>query len=115
MGKRAKTALAIRTVAVTTRAAVTSHMKRGNTELAAESATRGLVLLDQLNETLDDDVSGQTRDLFEAARRELAALAGGDGAGVTAVSIKPDDSSVQGDVDARASPPSSRPGVGRYR
>ena len=101
VGKGAKTDLAIRTVAVTTRAAVRSHMKRGNTELAAESATRGLVLLDQLGETFDDDVSRQTRDLFEAARRELAALATGDDAGITAVSIEPDDSPVQEDVDVR--------------
>ena len=102
MGKGAKTDLAIRTVAVTTRAAVSSHVKRGDTELAAESATRGLVLLDQLGETFDDDVSRQTRDLFEAARRELAALATGDDAGITAVSIEPDDSPVQEDVDVRS-------------
>lgn len=99
VGTDAKLRLAIRTVAVTTRVAVKSHEKHGNGRLAAASAQRGLVLLDQLAEALDDGASTEARDAFEAARSELSALAERAEAGMTSFSIGADDSSIQKDID----------------
>ena len=101
VGSDAKLKLAIRTVAVTTRVAVKSHEKRGDTELAAESARRGLVLLDQIAESLDEEDSTGARHAFEIARGELSGLAERAEAGMASFSIGVDDSSLQEDVDVR--------------
>jgi hypothetical protein len=101
VGNDAKLKLAIRTVAVTTRVAVKIHEKRGDAELAAESARRGLVLLDQIAESLDEDASTGARDAFETARGELSGLAERAEAGTASFSIGPDDRSLKEDVDVR--------------
>ena len=101
MGNDAKLRLAIRTVAVTTRVAVKSHVTRGDPELAVASAERGLELLHHIQESLDEDASRPAREQLDAARRELQALANPGEGEATAVSIEPDDSSVQEDVDVR--------------
>jgi hypothetical protein len=98
VGNDAKLKLAIRTVAVTTRVAVKSHAGRGDSELAVASAERGLELLDQIDQSLDENASRPARDQLDAARRELTALANPGEGDATAVSIEPDDSSVQEDV-----------------
>jgi hypothetical protein len=101
VGSDAKLRLAIRTVAVTTRVAVKSHERRGDAELAAETARRGLVLLDQIAESLDEEASTGARDAFETARGELSGLAARAVAGTASFSIEVDDSSLQEDVDVR--------------
>ena len=101
VGSDAKLKLAIRTVAVTTRVAVKSHEKRGDAELAAESARRGLVLLDHIAESLDEEDSTGARHAFETARGELSGLAERAEAGMASFSIGVDDSSLQEDVDVR--------------
>lgn len=64
--------LAIRTVVVTTRAAVRSHMQAGEIRSARASAARGLVLLESVRRR--HDVTNGTADAFAAARRELRSL-----------------------------------------
>lgn len=93
--------MAIRTVAVTTRVAVKSHLSRGDPELAAASAERGLELLEQIDRSLDEGVHGPARELLDAARRELTALANPGTGGTTPVSIEADDSSAPEDVGSK--------------
>ena len=67
--------LAIRTVLVTTRAAVSSNVNSGDQEMARVSARRGLALLESVAlgpQTEDQDVSRA----YVEARRELRELAG---------------------------------------
>jgi hypothetical protein len=101
VGNDAKLALAIRTVAVTTRVAVRSHSKRGDADLAVASAERGLQLLDQIAQPLEDP-SSRIRELLDAARRELTELANADEAGMRAFSVDADEGSVKEDVDVRS-------------
>ena len=68
--------LAIRTVAVSTRAAVTTHAKVGRPDLAAESARRGLKMLGDLQGRLTPETPEDTRESFDSAMRELGAAAG---------------------------------------
>lgn len=62
--------LAIRTIVVTTRAAVSTHLADGQRGLAERSVWRGLGLLDRLGDRLDGD-AGAT---LEHARAELEGL-----------------------------------------
>ena len=68
--------LAIRTVAVSARAAVTTHAKVGRPDLAAESARRGLKMLGDLEGRLTPETAADTRESFDSAMRELGAAAG---------------------------------------
>jgi hypothetical protein len=67
--------LAIRTIAVTSRAAIDSSRKTGRKDLAVESARRGLALLEAVRERLDADVSDDVSQQLEAAVRELTSAA----------------------------------------
>lgn len=75
MGSDAANVLALRTVVVTTRAAVRSHLRAGHADLARESAARGLLLLEDVaaSRNLRD---GESESLAEGRRelRELAAF-----------------------------------------
>jgi hypothetical protein len=64
--------LAIRTVVVTTRAAVRTHLRAGQAQGARDSAARGLVLLDSVRRR--HDIANGTADAFAAAHRELSSL-----------------------------------------
>jgi hypothetical protein len=101
VGNDAKLRLAIRTVAVTTRVAVKSRVTRGDPELAIASAERGLALLDQIDQSLDEDASRPAREQLDAARRELDALANPREGETAAVSIGVDDSSLEEKVNVR--------------
>ena len=100
MGTDAKLKLAIRTVAVTTRVAVKSHEKRGDPELAAASARRGLQLLQGIGQSLDNGASSEARQAFDQARRELSVLASAGG-GMRTFSVGSDDGSLEEKVDVR--------------
>lgn len=72
--------MAIRTVVVSTQAAVRSHRSAGRPDLARESAARGLVLLDDLG--LTRTFPNGSAERFEQAHRELESLsANGSGPG----------------------------------
>ena len=64
--------LAIRTIAVSARAAIDSSIKLGRPDVAAECALRGLTLLDGLRDQLGADVPDEISQLFETAARDLA-------------------------------------------
>lgn len=68
---------AVRTIVVTTRAAVNSHRVVNNPEQARASAARGVELLDQLAaEAGLRGVGFESAELIQEARTELASLAG---------------------------------------
>lgn len=94
MGNDARLTLAIRTIVVTTRAAVRSNAKIGRPDLASETAQRGVELLDGIG-----PVPPELRDALDAAREELARLAGQAEADV-AISVG-DDSPLPEDLDVR--------------
>lgn len=66
--------MAMRTVLVSTQAAVRSHRKAGRPDLARQSAVRGLVLLDDLG--LTRTFPNGSAERFEEAHRELESLSG---------------------------------------
>ena len=72
MASTASDQLAIRTVVVTTRAAVRFHLGTGRRDLARASASRGLLLLEDLDARRELR-NGGFQTLAEA-RRELRAL-----------------------------------------
>ena len=72
MGIGVKDELAIRTVVVTTRAAVRSHRRVGRPDMARESALRGLLLLTELGRARD--LRNGAAETFAEAQRELQAL-----------------------------------------
>jgi len=72
MGIAGSDELAIRTVVVTTRAAVRSHRRVGQSDMARESAVRGLLLLKELGRARD--LRNGSAEAFADARRELQAL-----------------------------------------
>jgi hypothetical protein len=82
VGNESDLLLAIRTIAVSARAAVTSNNKVGRPDLAAESARRGLMLLEGLRDQLDAGVPGEAHQHFDAAIRELTSAAAGEDAEV---------------------------------
>ncbi len=75
MGTESDLRLAIRTIAVSARAAVDSSNKIGRPDVAAECARRGLTLLGGLREQLGADVPDDIRQLFESAVQELESAA----------------------------------------
>ncbi len=72
MESERKARLAIRTVVVTTRAAVASHVRAGRRELRVASIQRGFALLRDLRERV---VRAGARAEYAEAERELNALA----------------------------------------
>jgi len=82
VGTESDLRLAIRTIAVSARAAIDSSNKLGRPDVAAECAQRGLTLLDGLRDQLGAAVSDEITQLFETAARDLASAArasSGDG------------------------------------
>ena len=75
MGTESAELLAIRTIAVSARAAINSSHKLGRPDIAAESARRGLVMLDGLRDRLGADPPERIRQAFGAAVRELRSTA----------------------------------------
>jgi hypothetical protein len=75
VGTESDLRLAIRTIAVSTRAAIDSSNKVGRPDAAAECAQRGLTLLDGLRDQLGADVPDEITQLFETAARDLASAA----------------------------------------
>lgn len=67
--------LALRTIVVSTRAAIATHRKIGNDVLIYASAQQGLGLLDDLESRLPGDATEDDRRHIEEARRVLASLA----------------------------------------
>jgi hypothetical protein len=67
--------LALRTIVVSTRAAIATHRKTGNDVLIHASAQQGLGLLDDLEFRLPGDATEDDRMHIEEARRVLASLA----------------------------------------
>lgn len=66
--------LAIRTIVVTTRAAVRSHRAAGNEELARESAQRGAEMLTELGSRLSPEAPGAIGQAYRDAEHELQTL-----------------------------------------
>ena len=75
MGTESDLRLAIRTIAVSARAAIDSSNKLGRPDVAVECAQRGLTLLDDLRDQLGADVPDEINQLFEASIRELTPTA----------------------------------------
>ena len=71
MGTNDRLALAIRTIAVTTRAAILSNEKIGRPDLAVDSARLGLAMLDELAASLPIGTDPGLREEVERVRREL--------------------------------------------
>jgi hypothetical protein len=69
--------LALKTIVVSTRAAISTHRKAGNDVLIHASARQGLGLLDDLESQLPGDAPEDDRMHIEEARRVLASLAEG--------------------------------------
>ena len=69
--------LALRTIVVSTRAAIATHRKTGNDVLIHASAQKGLGLLYELESRLPGDATEDDRMHIEEARHELAWLAEG--------------------------------------
>lgn len=68
--------LAIRTILVTTRAAVGSNARDlGDGEMARASAREGLRLLDDLGPRLASNEEPRVRDAFQSARAEMLEMA----------------------------------------
>jgi hypothetical protein len=72
MGSERKARLAIRTVVVTTRAAVASHVRAGRRELRIASIQRGIALLRDLRDRV---IREGARAEYEDAERQLNDLA----------------------------------------
>lgn len=66
--------LAIRTVLVTTRAAVLSHRKAGADGLARDSVHRGIELLTDVGDRIGIERDGELAEQYEDAMRELRSL-----------------------------------------
>jgi len=75
VGTESDLPLAIRTIAVSARAAIDSSNKSGRPDVAAECARRGLTLLDGLRDQLGADVPDEISQLFETAARDLRGAA----------------------------------------
>ena len=71
MGTAPDLALAIRTIAVSARAAIDSSNKIGRPDVAAECARRGLSMLDGLRGQIGADAPEEIRLAFESAVHEL--------------------------------------------
>ena len=78
MGNESDVRLAIRTIAVSSRAAIDSSNKIGRPDVAAECAQRGLTLLHGLRDQLGAEVPDDVNQLLEAAERDLASAARGN-------------------------------------
>lgn len=74
VGSDSKLLLAIRTIVVTTRAAIRSHRKFGTDHLGRETARRGAAMLAELGRTLPTDGSDAIRQAYEEADREMQEL-----------------------------------------
>jgi hypothetical protein len=72
--------LAIRTIAVSTRAAVRSNRQIGRPDLSIASARRGLVMLEELHARIPAGGPDVVRERYEHARDELMKAAGESGA-----------------------------------
>jgi hypothetical protein len=77
VGNDSDVRLAIRTIAVSARAAIDSSKKGGRPDAAAACAQRGLALLEGLRDRLGADVPDDITQQLEAATRELASAARG--------------------------------------
>jgi hypothetical protein len=67
--------LAIRTIAVSARAAIDSSVRIGRPDVAAECARRGLTMLAGLRDDLGPNVPDEINQLFEPAVRDLTSTA----------------------------------------
>ena len=76
VGNDAHLRMAVRTVAVTARAAIRSDARLGRPDLAAASARRGLTLLEQLRGELGPANPADIQDQYAAARRGTLSAAG---------------------------------------
>ena len=72
MTATANARLAIRTILVTTRAAVAAHLRMGREDLGRESAHRGLLLLGDVREMARDAGVGADYDDAEVAITRMA-------------------------------------------
>ena len=72
MTATAKALLAIRTILVSTRAAVVAHLRTGREDLGRESAHRGLVLLEDLRTTAH---ATDTQAAYDDAERAIMQMA----------------------------------------
>jgi hypothetical protein len=79
VGSESDQKLAIRTIAVSARAAIESSSKIGRPDAAAECARRGLTMLEGLREQLGPDLSPEVSQVFDAAVRDLASAADASG------------------------------------
>ena len=75
MGNESDLHMAIRTIAVSARVAIASSRRAGRPDVAAECARRGLTMLDALRDRFEEDPPESIRQLFDAAVRELTAVA----------------------------------------
>ncbi len=82
VGNESDLLLAIRTITVSARAAVTSNNKVGRPDLAVKTARRGLMLLERLRGQLDAGFPTEAHQRFDAAVRELTSAAAGEDAEV---------------------------------
>jgi hypothetical protein len=82
VGTESDLLMAIRTIAVSARAAVNSSHRAGRPDLAAQSARRGLMLLDGLRDQLGSGAPAEVHQRFDAAVRELTSAAAGEDATV---------------------------------
>lgn len=90
MGTFDRLLMAIRTIAVSTRAAVRSNRQVGRRDLSVASARRGLAMLEQLRDRLPADAPDAVRDAYERARREITDAVGD--LGVTSFTIGDEES-----------------------
>ena len=100
MGNESKLTLAIRTILVTTRAAVRSNQATGRDDLAFESARRGEALLNDVGSRLPPDSSPELLARYNDAQGRMAVLVAD--ASRQAVSIRGGDGAVQEEVDVRS-------------
>lgn len=69
-----KLLLAVRTILVTTRAAIQAHQASGKADLARATARRGAELLRRLGQELPPDASETIDRSYREAEREMASL-----------------------------------------
>jgi hypothetical protein len=75
VGSQSDQKLAIRTIAVSARAAIGSSLRIGRPDVAAECARRGLMMLAGLREELGPNVPDELVQPLEEAIRDLASTA----------------------------------------
>jgi hypothetical protein len=100
VGKETKLDLAIRTILITTRAAVRSNQAAGRDGLALESARKGEELLNELGSRLAPGTPAETLRLYDAARDGIQSLAAD--ASHRAVSVDGEEGALDEEVDVRS-------------